>query len=106
MLKGPLVVHCSAGVGRSGSFIAMDRLASTLQVRTVFWSCTACFSCVCVCVCLYMCVCMCVCVCVCVCVYVCVYDMSASHVYMESERFADPLCSSSSTQHSYFRLLL
>ncbi|CAK8679923.1 unnamed protein product [Clavelina lepadiformis] len=30
---GPIVVHCSAGAGRSGTFIAMDNLCSELEQR-------------------------------------------------------------------------
>jgi len=31
--SGPLLVHCSAGVGRSGTFIAADHMLNLVQVR-------------------------------------------------------------------------
>jgi protein-tyrosine phosphatase len=31
--SGPLLVHCSAGVGRSGTFIATDHMLNLVQVR-------------------------------------------------------------------------
>ena len=82
---GPMVIHCSAGVGRSGSFVCVDtqieKFANegTIDVFEGWFKCI----CMCVCVCVRVCVhlCLCVCVCVCASVYVCAQQVSLNNTY-------------------------